>query len=235
MSAAPHISASVTNADFARLGAEVERATAGGVDSIHLDVMDGHFVDNLTFGPGAIEALRSHSSLPFHSHLMISRPLAYAERFAQAGSDLIVFHVEADDDPRAVIAEIERAGKRAGIALNPETPADAVLPFLEAVDLLLVMTVHPGWGGQAFLYEVLPKLRELRTEIDRRELDLLIGIDGGVNLDTIGVAHASGGDVLVVGSALYSTAGDLAPTVAALRAAAVAREGQPAESPAERT
>ena len=235
MRSAPQLSASITTADFARLGTEVDRATAGGVDSLHLDVMDGHFVDNLTFGPAVVEAVRPHSSLPFHSHLMISRPLAYAERFAEAGSDLIVFHVEADDDPRAVISEIERAGKRAGIALNPETPADALLPFLDAVDLLLVMTVHPGWGGQAFLHEVLPKLTELRAEVDRRALDLPIGIDGGVNLDTIAVAHQSGGDVLVVGSALYSTAGDLAPTVSALRAAAGARDEQPAESPAERT
>ena len=232
---APHLSASILNADFALLGEEVERATAGGIDSIHLDVMDGHFVDNLTMGPVVVEAVRPHSALPFHSHLMISRPLAYAERFALAGSDVIVFHVEADDEPRAVIAEIERAGKRPGIALNPETPADAVVPWLDRVDLLLVMTVHPGWGGQAFLHEVLPKLQSLREEIDRRGLELQIGVDGGVNLDTIGVAHENGGDVLVVGSALYSTAGDLAPTVAALRDAARARAGEQAEMPAERT
>ncbi len=230
-----HLSASILNADFARLGEEVERATAAGVDSIHLDVMDGHFVDNLTMGPVVAEAIRSHSALPFHSHLMIGRPLAYADRFAQAGSDVIVFHVEADDDPRAVIAEIERAGKRPGIALNPETPADAVLPWLERVDLLLVMTVHPGWGGQAFLDDVVPKLRSLRDEIDRRALDVEVGVDGGVNLDTIGIAHASGGDVLVVGSALYSTAGDLAPTVAALRDAAGAHVDEGIETPAERT
>lgn len=230
-----HLSASILNADFARLGEEVERATAAGVDSIHLDVMDGHFVDNLTMGPVVAEAIRSHSALPFHSHLMIGRPLAYADRFAQAGSDVIVFHVEAEDDPRAVIAEIERAGKRPGIALNPETPADAVLPWLERVDLLLVMTVHPGWGGQAFLDDVVPKLRSLRDEIDRRALDVEVGVDGGVNLDTIGIAHASGGDVLVVGSALYSTAGDLAPTVAALRDAAGAHVDEGIETPAERT
>jgi ribulose-phosphate 3-epimerase len=223
MTGAPQLSASILNADFARLGAEVQRATAAGVDSIHLDVMDGHFVDNLTMGPVVVDAVRPHSALPFHSHLMISRPLAYAERFAEAGSDLIVFHVEADDEPRAVITEIEAAGRRAGIALNPETPADSVLPWLDQVDLLLVMTVHPGWGGQAFLHEVVPKLRALRDEIDRRGLDLPIGVDGGVNLDTIGIAHESGGDVLVVGSALYSTAGDLAPTVAALHDAALAR------------
>ena len=220
----PHISASILNADFSRLGEEVERADAGGVDSIHLDVMDGHFVDNLTMGPVVIGSVRARTALPFHSHLMVSRPLAYAERFAQAGSDLIVFHVEADDDPRAVIAEIERAGKRPGIALNPETPAEAVLPWLDAVDLLLVMTVHPGWGGQPFLHDVLPKLSALREEIDRRGLTLPIGVDGGVKLDTIGSAHGAGGEVLVVGSALYSTDGDLTPTVAALRAAARARD-----------
>jgi ribulose-phosphate 3-epimerase len=231
----PHISASILSADFAMLGSEVERATAAGVDTIHLDVMDGHFVDNLTFGPVAVEAVRPHSTLPFHSHLMISRPLAYAGRFAQAGSDLIVFHVEADDDPRAVIAEIERAGKRAGMALNPETPADAVVPWLDQVDLLLVMTVHPGWGGQSFMHEVVPKLRMLREVVDRRHLELQIGIDGGVNLETIGVAHESGGDVLVVGSALYSTAGDLAPTVAELRAAAQARDATETDPSAERT
>jgi ribulose-phosphate 3-epimerase len=235
MRGTPQLSASILNADFGQLGAEVSRATDAGVDSIHLDVMDGHFVDNLTFGPVAVEAVRPHSALPFHSHLMISRPLAYAERFAQAGSDLIVFHVEADDEPRAVIAEIERAGKRPGIALNPETPAEAVVPWLHQVDLLLVMTVHPGWGGQTFIHEVVPKLEMLREQIDRRHLAVQIGVDGGVNLETIGVAHESGGDVLVVGSALYSTAGDLAPTVAALRDAAQARAEPETDRPAERT
>ena len=220
MTDGPQLSASILNADFAQLGDEVERAVAGGVDSIHLDVMDGHFVDNLTMGPVVVGAVRPRTTLPFHSHLMISRPLAYAERFAEAGSDLIVFHVEAEDDPREVIGEIERAGKRAGIALNPETPADAVLPYLERVDLLLVMTVHPGWGGQAFIADVMPKMRALGDEIDRRGLTVPIGVDGGVNLETIGMAHAAGGSVLVAGSALYSTDGDLAPTVAALRAAA---------------
>lgn len=224
MTPPPQISASILNADFAALGAEVRRAADGRVDSIHLDVMDGHFVDNLTMGPVVVEAVRTATDLPFHSHLMIDNPLAYAARFADAGSDLIVFHVEAPDDPMAVIAAVERGGKRAGIALNPETPADAVLPFLDRVDLLLVMTVHPGWGGQAFMRETLPKLRALRAEIDRRGLPTQIGVDGGVNLDTIGSAHAGGGEVLVTGSALYSTPGDLAPTVAALRAAALRGE-----------
>jgi ribulose-phosphate 3-epimerase len=216
----PQISASILNADFAALGTEVRRAAAGGVDSIHLDVMDGHFVDNLTMGPVVVDAIRPATDLPFHSHLMIADPLAWVERFADAGSDLVVFHVEAADDPSQVIAAIERAGRRPGIALNPETPAAAVHPFLDQVDLVLVMTVHPGWGGQAFLPEVLPKLRDLRAELDRRELSTEVGVDGGVNLDTIAAAHDAGGTVLVTGSALYSTPGDLAPTVAALRAAA---------------
>jgi ribulose-phosphate 3-epimerase len=220
MTGEPQISASILNADFSRLGAEVKRAAVGGVDSIHLDVMDGHFVDNLTLGPVVAASIRPSTDLPFHSHLMISNPLAYAERFAEAGSDVIVFHVEADDDPDEVIAAIERAGRRPGIALNPETPAAAVHPWLERIDLLLVMTVNPGWGGQPFITDVLPKLSDLRDEIARRGLDLPIGVDGGVKMETIGAAHAAGATVLVVGSGLYSSDGDLAPTVAALRAAA---------------
>ncbi len=228
----PQISASILNADFSRLGEEVRRADVGGVDSIHLDVMDGHFVDNLTMGPVVVEAVRDDSRLPFHSHLMINNPLAYAERFADAGSDLIVFHVEADDDATAVLDAIERAGSRPGLAINPETPATAVHRYLGRVDLVLVMTVHPGWGGQAFMSEVLPKLEELRDEVRRRGLGVEIGVDGGVNLETIGPAHAAGGEVLVTGSALYRTDGDLAPTVDALRAAA--RHGATATADVER-
>jgi ribulose-phosphate 3-epimerase len=215
------ISASLLNADFGRLADEVRRAAEGGVDSIHLDVMDGHFVDNLTMGPVVVDAVRPVTELPFHSHLMISNPLRHADRFAQAGSDLVVFHVEADDPADEVIAAVEAAGKRPGIALNPGTPAEAVRPYLDRVDLVLVMTVNPGWGGQAFMAEVLPKLAALRTELDARKLPAEIGVDGGVNLDSIGRAYGAGGDVLVTGSALYSTDGDLASTVAALRAAAM--------------
>ncbi len=220
MSRGPQISASILNADFARLGDEVRRADVGGVDSIHIDVMDGHFVDNLTIGPVVVEAVRPATALPFHAHLMISNPLAYADRFSEAGSDLVIFHVEANDDPDAVIEAIERAGKRPGIALNPETAGDAVHQYLDRVDMVLVMTVHPGWGGQSFITDVLPKMRALHGEIDRRQLPVHIGVDGGVNLDTIGDAYAAGGEVLVTGSALYGTDGDLAPTVTALRAAA---------------
>jgi ribulose-phosphate 3-epimerase len=163
---------------------------------------------------------------------MISEPLRYVERFARAGSDLIVFHVEADDDAGRVIGAIRKAGRQAGIAINPETPGQAVLPFLDAVDLLLVMTVHPGFGGQAFIREVLPKLAWLRDEADRRGVSLPIAVDGGVNLETIGAAHAAGGDVLVTGSALYGTPGELRPAVEAFRGAAAASAARPAAAPA---
>jgi ribulose-phosphate 3-epimerase len=218
----PQISASILNADFARLGEEVRRADAGGVDSIHLDVMDGHFVRDITMGPVVVEAVRPHSELPFHSHLMISRPLQYVEAFAEAGSDVVIFHLEADDDPLATIDAIRAAGRQAGLALNPETPAEAAHPFLDRIDMLLVMTVNPGWGGQPFMTEVLPKLAALRREAEARGLDLPIGVDGGVNLESIGPAHAAGGDVLVTGKALYANEDDLQPVVDALRAAALA-------------
>jgi ribulose-phosphate 3-epimerase len=224
------ISASILNADFAGLGAEVRRADDGGVDSIHLDVMDGHFVPNITIGPVVVEAIRDTTALPFHSHLMISEPLRYVEAFAHAGSDIVVFHLETADPPAAVIEAIHRTGRAAGLALNPETAAGAVLPFLDIIDLLLVMTVHPGFGGQVFMPEVLPKLRSLRAEADRRGLDLPIGVDGGVNLETIGPAHAAGGDVIVVGSALYQQQGDLRSVVEELRA--MAKRGADARLPA---
>ncbi len=218
----PQISASLLNADHARLGEEVRRAVEGGVDSLHFDVMDGHFVEAITIGPAVVEAVRPLAALPYHAHLMVSQPLRQARAFAEAGSDLIVAHVEADDDPAAVIAAIHGFGRSAGLAVNPETPVDAVLPYLDSIELLLVMTVHPGRGGQAFLHDVLPKMAWLRDEIERRGLSLPIGVDGGVNPDTIGAARAAGGEVLVTGSALFGQAGDLAPAVQALRSLAAA-------------
>lgn len=216
------ISASLLNADQAHLGDEVRRAVDGGVDSVHFDVMDGHFVEAITIGPAVVEAVRAIATLPYHAHLMVSRPLRQARAFAEAGSDLIVAHVEADDDPATVIDTIHGFGRSAGLALNPETPVEAVLPYLGSIELLLVMTVHPGRGGQAFLTEVLPKMAWLRDEIERRGLTVPIGVDGGVNLETIGAAHEAGGEVLVTGSALLGQPGDLAPLVQALRGAASA-------------
>lgn len=218
----PQISASLLNADHAHLGDEVRRAVEGGVDSLHFDVMDGHFVEAITIGPVAVQAVRPMASVPCHAHLMVSRPLSQARAFAEAGSDLIVAHVEAEDDPAAVIAAIHGLGRSAGLALNPETSAEAVLPYLGSIELLLVMSVHAGRGGQAFLPEVLPKLAWLRDEIERRGISLPIGVDGGLNLDTIGAAHGVGGEVLVTGSALFRRPGDLTATVRSLRDAASA-------------
>jgi len=231
----PQISASILNADFAKLGSEVRRATQGGVDSIHLDVMDGHFVPNITMGPVVVEAVRAESPLPFHSHLMISEPLRYVDAFAQAGSDVIVFHVEADGDPHELVQRIHGAGRGAGLAINPETAGETVHPYLEEIDLLLVMTVHPGFGGQEFIRDVLPKLHELRAEAERRKLDLPIGVDGGVKEDTIGEAYTAGGDVLVVGSGLYQHSGDLGPVVAELRRAARAGSESAVDAAAARS
>jgi ribulose-phosphate 3-epimerase len=216
------ISASLLNADQSELGHEVRRAVDAGVDSIHLDVMDGHFVESITIGPAVVQAVRPFASLPFHTHLMVSQPLRQARAFADAGSDLIVAHVEADDDPAELIRTIHGFGRGAGLAINPETPAEAALPYLDDIDLLLVMTVHPGRGGQAFLAEVLPKVEAVRAEISRRGLSLPIGVDGGVSVATIGAAHLAGAEVMVAGSAIYREPGDLAPTVQALRAAAEA-------------
>jgi len=221
----PQISASVLNADFSRLGDEVVRAVEAGCDSVHFDVMDGHFVEAISMGPAVLRSVRPHASVPYHTHLMVSRPLRQVAAFAEAGSDLIAFHVEADDDPGAVIDAIHALGRDAGLALNPETPVDAVLPFLDRIELLLVMTVHPGRGGLQFIHEVLSRMAFLRDEIERRGLDVPIAVDGGVNLETIGAAHAAGGEVLVAGWALYREPGDLAPVVSSLRAAAV--EGGP--------
>jgi ribulose-phosphate 3-epimerase len=216
------IAPSILAANFSRLAEEIAAVDAAGADWIHLDVMDGHFVGNITLGPVVVEALRGHSRLPYHSHLMISQPARYVDEFAAAGSDLIVFHVEADDDPAAVIDAIRAAGRQPGLAINPETPAQAVHRYLDRIDLLLVMTVNPGFGGQGFMAEVLPKMAALRDEIADRGLDVAIGVDGGVNLGTIAQAHAAGGRVLVTGSALYQHQGDLAAVVEELRATALA-------------
>ncbi len=198
----PKLSPSILSADFARLGEEVRRVEALGIDEIHIDVMDGHFVPNITIGAPVIRSLRKESKAFFDSHLMIERPARYFEDFLKAGSDGITCHVEVKEADEC-IALSKKEGIRAGISLNPETPVEKAMPYVGKVDMFLVMSVHPGFGGQKFMPEVLPKVEALRRAIDEEGLDTLIQIDGGMNTESAPLAVKSGVDIVVAGSAVF--------------------------------
>lgn len=213
------ISVSVLNADLSRLADAAAFVEQSGADLLHFDVMDGCFVDNISFGLPVLESLRKHIALPVDTHLMIRDPLHYTERFAKAGSDLLSFHIESDSDIADTVREIHRCGMRAGIALSPDTPTETVFPYLHLLDpddFVLLMTVVPGRGGQAFLPYVLPKIRELRTRIEAECLPLHIEVDGGINAETGAQCREAGADMLVSGSYLFRAA-DPAAAVQGLR------------------
>ncbi len=198
------ISPSVLSCDYAKMGQEVERMEAGGAQWIHYDVMDGHFVPNLTIGVEIVRALKKHQKGLADVHLMITDPLDYVEAFAKAGADVITFHLEADSDVAATIAAIRTAGAKPALAIKPKTPAEAVFPYLDSVDMILVMTVEPGFGGQSFMYDCMPKVRAVREEANRRgKTDLLIQVDGGINEDTVVDAATAGANVIVSGSTIF--------------------------------
>ena len=215
------IAPSILSADFASLGAEVRAVSQAGADYIHIDVMDGHFVPNLTIGPAVVAALRPHSSLPFDVHLMISPADPYIPDFVQAGADIVTVHVEAGPHLHRTIQLIKDEGVRAGLALNPGTPVTVVEPLLDTLDLVLVMSVNPGFSGQSFIAGQLEKIRQLRTLIDKTERKIDLQVDGGINSENVADAIAAGADVLVAGSATFTgDTSQYAANIEALRAKA---------------
>ncbi|MFA5787781.1 MAG: ribulose-phosphate 3-epimerase, partial [Actinomycetota bacterium] len=220
---------SVLSADFAHLADQVA-LVCPYVDVLHLDVMDGHFVPNLTMGLPVVASLRRATDMPLHVHLMITNPEDFAVRFAEAGADLVCFHAEAHPDPRRLAAQLHATGTRAGLALRPGTALAEVSELLDEFDLLLVMTVEPGFGGQQFMYEMLPKIAEARGEIESRGSKMWLEVDGGVGPATIRDVVGAGADTLIVGSAIFGQP-DVGAAAKALRDAISRADGRPLEGP----
>ena len=212
------VSPSILSADFSQLGTEIKRLEEGGADMIHVDVMDGHFVPNLTIGPPVIKALRKHCSLKFDVHLMISPVHKYIEAYADAGADIITVHPEATDNLEHSINKIKDLKKKVGVSLNPETSIDLIKDLLDKIDLVLIMSVNPGFGGQKFMPEVLEKIKELKKirEIERHNFD--IEIDGGINFDNCKIAIEAGANILVSGTTVFkSNDGDIKKNINLLK------------------
>ena len=204
------ISPSILSADFSQLGNEVKRLEEGGADMIHVDVMDGHFVPNLTIGPPVIKALKKKCSIKFDVHLMISPVHKYIESYADAGADIITIHPEATDNLEASILKIKELNKKVGVSLNPESKIDLILNFLDKIDLVLIMSVNPGFGGQKFMPEVLEKIKNLKRIQHEKKLDFDIEIDGGINFDNCKEAIDAGANILVSGTTVFkSNNGDI--------------------------
>jgi ribulose-phosphate 3-epimerase len=212
------ISPSILSADFSQLGLEIKRLEEGGADMIHVDVMDGHFVPNLTIGPPVIKALRKQCSLKFDVHLMISPVHKYIEAYADAGADIITIHPEATDNLEASILKIKKLNKKVGVSLNPKTKIDLILNLLNHIDLVLIMSVNPGFGGQKFMPEVLDKIKKLRKFQTEKNINFDIEIDGGINFDNCKIAIEAGANILVSGTTVFkSNNGDIKKNINLLK------------------
>ena len=218
MPSAVKISPSILSADFSKLGVEISKLEKAGADLIHVDVMDGHFVPNITIGPEVIKDLKKHTSLPLDVHLMISPVHKYIKNFAEAGADIITIHPESTDNLIETINEIKKFGKKAGVSLNPKTTIEKVMPVLGLIDLVLIMSVNPGFGGQKFIKETLEKVKLLRKEIDQKKLSVEIEIDGGINFDNAKMAKKAGVDILVSGTTIFkNNEGNIKKNIETLR------------------
>ena len=218
MSSTVKISPSILSADFSKLSDEVLNLEKAGADLLHIDVMDGHFVPNITIGPKVIKDLKKHTSLPFDVHLMISPVHRYIKNFAEAGANIITIHPESTSNLIESINEIKKFGKKAGISLNPETPIEKVMSVLGLIDLVLIMSVNPGFGGQKFIKKTLEKVKSLRREIDKKKLPVEIEIDGGINFENAKSAKSAGVDILVSGTTIFKcNKGDIKKNIETLR------------------
>ena len=212
------ISPSILSADFSQLGNEIKRLEDAGADMIHVDVMDGHFVPNLTIGPPVIEALKKKTKIPFDVHLMISPVHKYIEAYSKAGADIITIHPEATEDLKTSILKIKELKKKVGVSLNPETNIDIILKFLDQIDLVLIMSVNPGFGGQKFIPEVLTKVKELKKIQEEKKLNFDIEIDGGINFENHKKAIDAGANILVSGTTIFkSNNGDIKKNIELLK------------------